>query len=113
MTQEDIVTINEDLSIIKLRKKALFVGLRTYQVSDKDEVCSSGKNYSLSGKTKDKGKFHGDPNEISFTVCFIPRILHTKEHSFVFTTRELPSLKRSPHARPFRTAKPYICRHRK
>ena len=56
MTQEDIVTINEDLSIIKLRKKALSVGLRTYQVSDKDEVCSSGKNYSLSGKTKDKKK---------------------------------------------------------
>ena len=56
MTQEDIVTINEDLSIIKLRKKALSVGLRTYQVSDKDEVCSSAKNYSLSGKTKDKKK---------------------------------------------------------
>lgn len=56
MTQEDIVTINEDLSIIKLRKKASSVGLPTYQVIDKDEVCSSGKNYSLSGKTKDKKK---------------------------------------------------------
>ena len=48
MTQQDIVTINEDLSIIKLRKKASSVGLPTYQVIDKDEVCSSGKNYSLS-----------------------------------------------------------------
>ena len=37
-------------------KVALSVGLPTYQVIDKDEVCSSGKNYSLSGKTKDKKK---------------------------------------------------------
>ena len=56
MMQEDIVTINEDLSIIKLRKKASSVGLPMYQVINKDKVCSSGKSYSLSGKTKDKEK---------------------------------------------------------
>jgi ribosomal protein L7/L12 len=56
MTPEDIVTINEDLSVIKLRKTASSVGIPTYQALDKDKIHSTGKNYSLSGKTKDTTK---------------------------------------------------------
>ncbi|CAB3986306.1 Hypothetical predicted protein [Paramuricea clavata] len=56
MTPKDIVTIKEDLSAIKLQSTASSVGIPTYQVLDEHKIHSTGKNYSLSGKTKDTPK---------------------------------------------------------
>ena len=98
-------------------KVASSVGLPTYQVIDKDEVCSSGKNYSLSGKTKDKKKSKKSSTETQ-TKSVSPFVLY--QGSYIRKSTALYLLQKicqvsSDGLMRVRsgTAKPYICRHRK
>lgn len=54
MTREEVVSIKEDLSVIKLRKATTSCGISTYEVQDKDATCSTGKTYSVHAKNKCK-----------------------------------------------------------
>lgn len=74
MTREEVVSIKEDLSVIKLRKAATSGGIPTYEAQDKDATCSTGKTYTLSGKNQGKTTAKKDSTKKSSTKSKTKRV---------------------------------------
>ena len=116
MTREEVLSIKEDLSVVKLQKVTTSTGLPTYEALDKKTMLDWKNLQSIWQKPRQKQsqeELYKEKNHKGFTFRSTWRFLHKKEYSFVLITRELPNLKWSSHARVVGAAKANIHRNRK